>query len=180
MIRKLVVISVVTSAVISMVGCNRHPVIETAYGPVRLPAYCTRNKAATKAIVGGLTGAGIGATVGREHGRGAAKGAASEASLGHLSAAQADEQCRALAYRQAAQMALAGQAAAAGKGAPPPTEYEMRYVTPSNGVSHTVHVTHLSNRTKAASGSGSSCVTVSDGTAEKRLCQTADGKMSEP
>jgi outer membrane lipoprotein SlyB len=174
--RKSLVTTVVVLIGVTMSGCAGNQPVMTAYGS--MPAYCTQNNAATGAIIGGLVGAGLGAALGG--GRGAAIGAASGAAFGGLSGAQADVQCQALAYRQAAQMAFAAQAAAASRGAYGPVAYQdTSYVTPSTGQSHTVHVTPLSNRTNAAGG-GPSCVMVSDGTTSKRLCQSANGDMSEP
>ncbi|HML09741.1 MAG TPA: YMGG-like glycine zipper-containing protein [Stellaceae bacterium] len=175
MVSKLVVMPAVVMMGVSMVGCAGNQPVQTAYGP--MPAYCTQNNTATGAVIGGLLGAGLGAAIGG--GRGAAIGAASGAALGGLTGAQADAQCRDLAMRQAAQKAFAAQAAAASRGGPPPSYYQdSSYITPSTGQSHTVHVTPLSNRTSAAGG-GSSCVSVSDGTATKQVCQTPDGKINE-
>jgi hypothetical protein len=170
---QLGMMSIVVLLGVSMVGCAGSQPVQTAYGP--MPAYCTQNNTATDALFGGIAGATAGTLF--AGGRGAAAGVVAGTTLGALAGAQQDAQCQDLAMRQAAQMAFAAQAAAASRGGPPPSYYQdSSYVTPSTHQSHTVHVTPLSNRT--ANGSPS-CVTVSDGTATKQMCQGADGKVVE-
>lgn len=178
----------------SMLGCSTAPV-QTAYG--EMPQYCTQNNTATGAIVGTILGAAIGGAIGG--GRGAAIGGASGLALGGVTGAQADAQCRQLAYEHVIQMAEAAQAqamaqataqnaAAQNAAVPQRVEYQsFDYVTPSTGVKHKVTVAALNNYTNPATKE--KCSTLKDvsfgetgtvsNTASRQVCQGGDGTLHE-
>jgi uncharacterized membrane protein len=168
-------------------GCNTMPV-QTAYGT--LPQYCTQNNTATGAVVGTLLGAAIGAAAGGW--RGAAIGGGSGLVVGSAAGAQADSQCRQLAYQQALEMAEAAQAQAmeqaATANAVPPTQIAYQsidYVTPSTGVRH--KVTPLNSYTNPATKV--TCSTIDDvsfgdngsasSSTQHKVCKSADGQLHE-
>jgi hypothetical protein len=190
MMKKFVLVPVFLVGSTAMVGCSTAPV-QTAYG--EMPQYCTQNNTATGALVGGILGAAIGAAAGG--GRGAAIGGLSGVALGGVTGAQADAQCRQLAYEHVIQMAEAAQAqamaqAAAQNAPPPPHQVEYQsfdYVTPTTGVKHKVTVTALNNYTNQASKE--KCSTIKDvsfgesgsisNTASHQVCKGANGTLRE-
>jgi|GEM_PF-1306059 hypothetical protein len=168
-------------------GCSTAPV-QTAYGT--LPQYCTQNNTATGAVVGTLLGAALGAAVGGW--RGAAIGGGSGLVLGSLTGAQADNQCRQLAYAQALEMAEAAQAQAMAQAAaanqPPPAQVNyptVAYVQPSDHVQRKVKVVKLNSYSSPAGKT--TCAEVQDvsfgdtaaaGTnATRNVCKTASGQL---
>ena len=189
MMKKFLLAPVFLVGSMAVVGCSTAPV-QTAYG--EMPQYCTQNNTATGAIVGTVLGAAIGGAVGG--GRGAAIGGLSGLALGGLTGAQADAQCRQLAYERVVQMAEAAQAQAmaqaAAQNTPAPHQVEYQsfdYVTPSTGINHKVTVTALNNYTNSATKER--CSTIKDvsfgeggsisNTASHQVCKGANGTMHE-
>ena len=189
MIKKSLLAPVFLVGSTAMIGCSTAPV-QTAYGV--MPQYCTQNNTATGAVVGGILGAAIGAAAGG--GRGAAIGGLSGLALGGLTGAQADAQCRQLAYEHVIQMAEAAQAQAMAQAAAQnaaqrrQVEYQsFDYVTPSTGVNHKVTVTALNNYTNPATKER--CSTIKDvsfgegssvsNTASHQVCKDANGTLHE-
>jgi outer membrane lipoprotein SlyB len=192
---KTVIASVAAIIVATSVGGCSTATVQTAYGP--MPEYCTQNNTATGAVIGTLLGAGLGAAIGG--GRGAAIGAASGLALGGVTGAQADQQCRQLAFQRALEMAAAQQAAArqaaaqqvAANQAQPHQQvvaYQpVEYVSPSTGQRH--KITPLSSYTNPATKE--TCGTFDEvsfgadgkdtiaGSGRTRVCQGADGKLHE-
>jgi hypothetical protein len=177
---------------------------QPAYAPAQaaytqLPEYCSRNNAATGAIVGSLLGAAIGGAVGG--GRGAAIGGASGLLFGGASGAQADAQCRQLAVQLAYEYAAAQQAAiqqqiaqqaATQRGmlSLPASAYEpvsVDYSTPSDSHRHRVTVKRLNSYSEPAARQICDTFTKIDAdldggtnaTTTARRCKGADGQWRD-
>jgi outer membrane lipoprotein SlyB len=180
----LAVFPVIAILSASMVGCAGGTV-QTAYG--EMPRYCTTDNTATGAIIGTLLGAGVGALIGG--GRGAALGAVSGLALGGVTGAQADAQCRQLAYQKAMELAMAAQSQpqppVQQASLQPAIDESVEYVMPSTGARH--KVTPLNKFSHPVTKE--SCIQVKDvsfGADGKesaqttgRVCRSADGTLHE-